>query len=73
MDFFTYTKKGIRKKEEINSEENLYKYKETRKLIHQEKGMRLWIESEKKLRLLKLGSLFFIKNDFMKKIKGEYK
>jgi hypothetical protein len=32
--FFTYTKKGIRVKEEIKSEETLYKYTETRKLIH---------------------------------------
>ncbi|BCB03065.1 hypothetical protein KH172YL63_11980 [Bacillus sp. KH172YL63] len=57
----------------MQSEEYLCKYKETRKLIHEEKGMRMWIKSEKKLRLLKLGSLFFIKNDFMKKIKDEYK
>jgi hypothetical protein len=32
--FFTYNKKGNRIKEEIKSEENLYKYTETRKLIH---------------------------------------
>ena len=60
-------------KEETRSEDSLYKYKETIRLIHKEKRMRLRVESEEKLRLLKLGSLFFIKNEFMKKIKDEYK
>ncbi len=60
-------------KEVTRSEDSLYKYKETIRLIHKEKRMRLRVESEEKLRLLKLGSLFFIKNEFMKKIKDEYK